>query len=104
MRKIFILSVLALVLLIAVPTAVLADADIDDNGVIDLSDLVLVTNFFGKTSGYDQEADSDNNGMIDIYDVVYVASRVGTTIPTCSDDCTPLGSKQCSSTTSYQTW
>src|SRR4030043_1853652 len=84
MRKIFILSVLALVLLIAVPTAVLADADIDDNGVIDLSDLVLVTNFFGKTSGYDQEADFDTNGLIDIYDVVYVASRVGTTPP-----CTP---------------
>ena len=81
MRKIFILSVLALVLLIAVPTAVLADADIDDNGVIDLSDLILVTNFFGKTSGYDSEADTDTNGIIDIYDVVYVASRVGTTMP-----------------------
>ena len=100
MKKIFVSSTFALILL---SMLVLADADINDDGKIDLSDLILVTNFFGKTSGYDQEADSDNNGMIDIYDVVYVASRVGTTIPTCSDDCTPLGSKQCSSTTSYQT-
>ncbi len=61
-----------------------ADADINDDGKIDLSDLVLVTTYFGKTIGYDQEADFDTNGIIDIYDVVYVASRVGTTPP-----CTP---------------
>ncbi|HJX05721.1 MAG TPA: hypothetical protein VJ461_03355 [Candidatus Nanoarchaeia archaeon] len=91
MKKVFVLSALALILL---SVAVLADADINDDGKIDLSDLILVTNFFGKTSGYDSEADTDTNGIIDIYDVVYVASRVGTTI-TCTDG-TPYS--QCSAT------
>ena len=81
MKKNLILSVLALILL---TMNVLADADINDDGKIDLSDLILVTTYFGQTTGYDSEADSDNNGLIDIYDVVYVASRVGTTPP-----CTP---------------
>src|SRR4030043_1875186 len=79
MKKIFFSAAL---LLLFLPLAISADADIDDNGIIDLSDLILVTADFGKTSGYDSEADADINGIIDIYDVVYVASRVGTEIST----------------------
>ncbi len=79
MKKIFFSAAL---LLLFLPLAISADADINDDGVIDLSDLILVTTYFGKTTGYDREADTDINGIIDIYDVVYVASRVGTEIPT----------------------
>ena len=84
-KKIFVIMFFVVSL---VPILVLADADINDDGKIDLSDLVLVTADFGKNSGYDAEADFDANGIIDIYDVVYVASRVGTTMPaSCAGTC-----------------
>ncbi|NIO22624.1 MAG: hypothetical protein GTN38_01170, partial [Candidatus Aenigmarchaeota archaeon] len=51
-------------------------ADLNDDGEVDISDLVAITTDFGKKSGFDNpKADTDNSGEIDIFDVVFVASR-----------------------------
>jgi hypothetical protein len=49
--------------------------DLDNDGDVDIDDLIIVTRDFGRTSGYDARADTIINGEIDIYDVVFVASR-----------------------------
>ena len=54
---------------------VCAAADINCDTRVDISDLILITRDFGKTSGYNLKADTDSNGIIDIFDIVYVASR-----------------------------
>jgi hypothetical protein len=50
-------------------------ADINCDGIVNLVDLKLVAQDFGKTSGFNSRADTDTNGIIDIYDAVFVASR-----------------------------
>jgi len=46
------------------------------DGVVDILDLTVVANDFGKTSNFDDpDSDTDGNGEVDIFDVVFVASR-----------------------------
>ncbi|MBW2990821.1 right-handed parallel beta-helix repeat-containing protein [Candidatus Woesearchaeota archaeon] len=52
-------------------------ADINNDGDVDIYDLISVIKDFGKTSNLIYpKADTDNNQIIDIFDVVYVASRI----------------------------
>ncbi|UCD07426.1 MAG: hypothetical protein JSW41_00370 [Candidatus Aenigmatarchaeota archaeon] len=51
--------------------------DIDEDGCVDIDDLLLVAANFGLTSGFDPEADLDGNGKIDIFDLVIVALDFG---------------------------
>jgi len=51
-------------------------ADLNNDGVVDIEDLIIVAIDFGKTSGFDPIADVVQNGEIDIFDVVFVASRL----------------------------
>lgn len=50
--------------------------DINNDGVADVNDLILVAFDFGKTIGFNQDADTNNDDVIDIFDVVFVASRM----------------------------
>jgi hypothetical protein len=52
-----------------------AAADLNCDTKIDVSDLIIVANDFGKTSGYNSKSDTNNDKIIDIFDVVFVASR-----------------------------
>src|SRR4030043_805256 len=53
-----------------------AAADLNCDTKVDLSDLNIVANDFGKSSGFNNaKSDTNNDGIVDIYDVVYVASR-----------------------------
>jgi len=76
-KKIF----LMLSILIFTSIFVSANADVNEDGMVDIDDLVAVAGDFGKTSGFNPLADTDTNGVIDIFDVVYVASRFGTVEP-----------------------
>ncbi|KYK24449.1 hypothetical protein AYK26_06790 [Euryarchaeota archaeon SM23-78] len=49
--------------------------DLNNDGVVDISDLIIVANDFGKIQDFDSRADTDNNNVIDIFDIVFVASR-----------------------------
>ncbi|KYK25768.1 hypothetical protein AYK26_02015 [Euryarchaeota archaeon SM23-78] len=51
------------------------DGDINCDGVVDISDIVLVGADFGKTSGFNFRVDTDSSGEVDIFDIVFVASR-----------------------------
>ena len=56
--------------------------DIDDNGIIDISELSQVAYRFGAREGdprYDPRCDFNKDGFIDIYDISFVASRFGQT-------------------------
>jgi hypothetical protein len=73
MSKKTILIIFFAALLLA--SLVTADADLNDDGVIDLSDLIIVTSDFSKTAGFNPKSDTNTDGIVDIYDVVFVASR-----------------------------
>ncbi|MCX6817886.1 MAG: LamG domain-containing protein, partial [Candidatus Aenigmarchaeota archaeon] len=50
-------------------------ANLNDDNIFDMADLIIVSTNFGKNSGFDLRADTDNNGEIDIFDMTFVASR-----------------------------
>ncbi|KYK25975.1 hypothetical protein AYK26_01705 [Euryarchaeota archaeon SM23-78] len=56
-------------------TQAYSEADLNEDGVVDIVDLIIVATNFGLKSGYDARADTDNNNIIDIFDIVFVASR-----------------------------
>ncbi|MBW2990820.1 DUF1565 domain-containing protein [Candidatus Woesearchaeota archaeon] len=62
--------------LLILSSFVLANADINNDGDVDIVDLVIVVNDFGSSNVI---SDTDSNGIVDIFDVVYVAVRIGTT-------------------------
>jgi len=78
MKKFLLLIIICIILS---PLLTLANADLNNDGNIDISDLVIVASDFGKSSGYNQAVDTDSNNVIDIFDIVYIASRFGTTPP-----------------------
>jgi len=51
------------------------EGDLNNDCIVDINDLVIITSDFGKTSGFDLRADIDSNNIIDIFDIVFVASR-----------------------------
>ena len=74
------LSAMSNVALAAPPVPCLAD--IDDNGLIDLLDVMLVAGSWGTASGqpgYVARHDMNSDGLIDIWDVQYVAARFNQT-------------------------
>jgi peptidoglycan/xylan/chitin deacetylase (PgdA/CDA1 family) len=51
--------------------------DVTGDGKVDIFDLVLVAQNFGKTSGFDSRADANDDGKVDIFDLVIVAQNFG---------------------------
>jgi hypothetical protein len=50
--------------------------DLDNDNDVDLQDLIILINDFGKTSGLNNpKSDTNSDSIVDIFDVVYVASR-----------------------------
>jgi len=49
--------------------------DVDRDCDVDLDDLIMVVNDFGRRSGFFHRADTDSSQVIDIFDIVFVASR-----------------------------
>ena len=60
------------------PILVSANPDLNNDGEVDIEDLIIVASNFGTSNTV---ADTDNNNIVDIFDVVYVASRFGTVTP-----------------------
>jgi hypothetical protein len=51
-------------------------ADLNNDGKIDVADLSIVAQDFGKTTNFNNpKSDTNIDGIVDIFDVVYVASR-----------------------------
>jgi parallel beta-helix repeat protein len=51
--------------------------DIDGDLDVDLQDLIILINDFGKTSNFiNSKSDTNSDNIVDIFDVVYVASRL----------------------------
>jgi hypothetical protein len=55
------------------------EGDVNEDGMIDIFDLVLIAQNFGKTSGFDSRADANGDGKVDIFDLVVVAQHFGET-------------------------
>jgi hypothetical protein len=53
--------------------------DLNCDGAVDILDLVLAAQDFGKTSGFDPRADANSDGKVDIFDLVLVAQNFGKT-------------------------
>jgi hypothetical protein len=50
--------------------------DLNNDGKVDVQDLIIVTIDFGKTSNFNNaKSDTNTDGIVDIFDVVFVASR-----------------------------
>ena len=59
--------------------AVLLLGDTDGDGVVDLGDLVIITNNFGATGAGLMDGDLDGNGTVDLGDLVIVTNHFGNT-------------------------
>jgi len=46
--------------------------DVNEDGTVDLSDISLIVQYFGQTSGFDPRADARADGLIDLFDVMVV--------------------------------
>jgi len=78
-KKIFLLFSF-LVTLMLFNSLVLAK-DLNDDGVVDILDLVIVANAFRSKLGdpsWNDEADLDDDGKVDIHDLTLVANKLGT--------------------------
>ena len=53
--------------------------DLDCNKMVDILDLILVANSFGKSSGFDIRADPNKDNAVNVYDLVIVGSNFGKT-------------------------
>ena len=56
--------------------------DLDDNGIVDIYDVVIISTAFGSESGdpkWNQAADLNYDDIVDIFDVVLVATNFGKT-------------------------
>lgn len=73
------LTVFAMFLLLTALAVASIPGDLNNDGTVDIFDLVLVATNFGKTSGYDQRADANQDGKVDIFDLVLVAQHFGRT-------------------------
>lgn len=54
--------------------------DINGDGVVDISDAILLSHSFGSATGdpaFNPAADLDANGVIGIFDVLWLAKKVG---------------------------
>jgi hypothetical protein len=49
--------------------------DLDNDGDVDIDDIIMVILEFGKTTDFNPVVDIDGNGVIDIFDVVFIAGR-----------------------------
>ena len=59
--------------LISVPLA----GDLNENGIVDASDLRIVVAAFNTSPPSDSRADVNGDGMVDIHDLVMVAGNFG---------------------------
>ena len=84
-RYIFSVSLILACLTLAAPSSVSAQqsnpyhpmADVIEDGIIDIFDLVYVASKFGSS---DPSADLNNDGIVDIFDLVNVSGRYGATV------------------------
>ena len=51
--------------------------DVNEDGVVDISDLVLVGRHFGESPPKDPRADVNEDGYVDILDLVLVVQHFG---------------------------
>ncbi len=51
--------------------------DIDDNGVVDIEDLLLISNSFGSKTIDNPKVDVNKDGIVDIIDLLIVAAHLG---------------------------
>ncbi|MFH1510839.1 MAG: dockerin type I domain-containing protein [Candidatus Woesearchaeota archaeon] len=51
--------------------------DLNCDKKVDIFDLVLVAQNYGKTSGFDVRADANKDGEVNIFDLVLVAQNYG---------------------------
>jgi hypothetical protein len=51
--------------------------DVNDDGKVDIIDLVIIAQNFNKSSGFYEGADQNNDGRVDIVDLVIVAQNFG---------------------------
>jgi len=51
--------------------------DINDDGIVDIQDLVLISNNFGMETPEHPKVDVNKDGKVDIIDLLYVASHLG---------------------------
>ncbi|MFH1237794.1 MAG: LamG-like jellyroll fold domain-containing protein [Candidatus Aenigmatarchaeota archaeon] len=63
------------VYIISKTISVSSAADLNGDGVVDISDLAIVAYNFGKASGFNEKTDTDGSGAVDIFDIVFVASK-----------------------------
>ena len=58
-----------------------ASADLDGNGAVDLSDLLVVLGHFGQTDATTAEGDVNGDGVVDLSDLLFVLGAFDSECP-----------------------
>jgi hypothetical protein len=75
----FLIVCVSMFLIIAQPVASIGD--VNNDGVVNTADLLIIIGDLGKTSGFNPNSDVKADGVINLYDLVVIGQNWGTTTP-----------------------
>jgi hypothetical protein len=71
-------ALLALAFIALLPQALALTGDVNNDGVVNTADLIIIISNFGRTSGFTAGSDVNSDNIVNLYDLVIIGQNWGT--------------------------